>query len=158
MFLNSFWFKKEWDFFLYPIIDDNHHTLYYLAFDDLKQLNFFTKLIKISGVWVKTACYISTYYPIDDVKKAIDNNDINFFIAVPTIWQKTAKKIILELKDKINLSDLDEIDTQKKEKEKIVNAIVSLWYSKNKVKEILKSYTWDLSDYRRVIKEIISML
>lgn len=161
----SFWVQityfgwvKSWEFFLYPVLDSNHNTAYYLAFDDIGQLDIFHKLLKISWIWPKTACFITTSYPISDVKTAIEQADLKFFKSVPWIWPKTAKKIIIELKDKISLSDINEMEKFDTQKQLILSWIVSLGYSKEKVKNALKNYDGDLSDVQNAIKEIISKI
>ena len=147
--------KTEWDFFLYPILDQNHNTMYYLAFDDEKQLDLFNLLVKISGIWPKIANYISTFYDIEEIDNAIKNNDIKFFQQISWIGPKTAKKILIELKDKISISDLEKIDESEKMKSDIIKAVVSLWYSKTKVESFLKDYKWDFTDKQKVIQELI---
>jgi len=152
------WTKTEWDFFLYPIIDQNHNTMYYLAFDSSDQLDLFHILIKISGIGPKIANFIVTWFSIDDIKAAIENNDVNFFKQIQWIGPKTAKKIIIELKDKIELSDLEQVEELEKIKKDIIKAVVWLWYSKTKVEAFLKDYKWNITDKQSVIKDILKNL
>gem|GEM_PF-2405988 len=42
--------KKSGEWYLYPIIDDNHKTVIYYAFDDPTQLELFMQMSKIAGV------------------------------------------------------------------------------------------------------------
>jgi len=152
------WTQTEWDFFLHPIIDDNHHTVYYLCFDNTSQLDIFHRLTKISGIGAKTWCFISTAYEVEEIKKAIEENNVKFFTNIPSIWPKTAKKIIIELKDKLSLDELDKIDENELLRNKIINSISSLGYPKQKVEKILKTYKWDLSNTQQVIKDILKNL
>jgi len=152
------WKKREWDFFLFPIIDQNHNTIHYLAFDSEKQLNLFELFLKISGIWPKIANYITTMFDIEEIKNAIENTDVKFFKQIPWIWAKTAKKIIIELKDKIEVSDLEKIENEEKIKKEIVKSVVSLWYSKTKIENFLKNYKWDIFNKQQVIQEIIKNL
>jgi len=154
---DSFWInihysgiQTEWDFFLYPIIDDNRHTMYYLCFDNTQQLDIFHRLTKISGIGAKTWCFIATAYEVEEIVK--------FFTNIPSIWPKTAKKIIIELKDKLSLDELDKIDENEVLRNKIINSISSLGYPKQKVEKILKTYKWDLSNTQQVIKDILKKL
>lgn len=156
--LSYFGLKNEGNFFLYPILDSNHNTLYYLGFDDFQQLSLFYKFIKISGVGPKISCFIVTSNPINEIKKSIENNDVDFFKGISWIGPKTAKKIIIELKDKIDLDDFNDVDSQSKKKDMILKWIVSLWYNKESVKNILKDYDWDLSNMQKVIKDIIKKI
>ncbi len=153
-----FWNKYEGEFILYPFLDTNHNTFYYAIFDNFKQYEIFSKLIKISGVGMKTANYIATFFDLEEIKKAIDNVDIEFFTQITGIWPKTAKKILVELKDKIILEDLDKTQKLSKLKEKIISTLVNLWYSKSKVEKLLKDYTWNLENISEVIQYLIKKL
>lgn len=150
------WTQTSGEFFLHLVLDTNHNTSYYLAFDDIWQLDFFHKLLKISWIWPKTACFISTSYTSSEIRNAIEQADLKFFRSVPWIWPKTAKKIIIELKDKISLADIDNMEKLDSHKQRILSWIVSLGYSKEKVKDALKNYDWDLSNVQQSIKDIIS--
>lgn len=156
--ITYFWNQKEWDFFLHPVLDTNNNSLYYLWFDDIQQLDIFYKIVKISWIWWKTACYMTTFYPLEKLKKAIWEQDLNFFKTVPWIGSKTAKKIIIELKDKVDIKDFENQEQLNKQKETILKWIVWLWYPKEKVKKELEKYSWDLSDVQLVIKDIIKRL
>jgi len=150
--------KTEWDFFLHPIIDQNHSTIYYLAFDSERQLDLFYLLLKISWIGPKTANFIVTWFDIEDIQKAIDTNDLNFFKQISWIGPKTAKKILIELKDKINISDIENFEKDEKLKNDIIRAVCSLWYSKQKVENFLKNYKWDFSDKQKIIQDIVKSL
>ena len=152
------WTQTKGNFFLHPVLDDNHHTIYYLWFDNIQQLNIFHRLTKISWIWAKTGCFIATSYPIEEIKSAIDTNNMKFFTNIPSIWPKTAKKIIIELKDKLSLDELDKIEANEVLKNKIISSISSLGYSKQKIEKILKTYKWDLSNTQKVIKDILKKL
>lgn len=153
-----FWLQREWSFFLHPLLDTKNNTLYYLWFDNIKQLELFYKLVKISWIWWKIACYISTSYSFEEISNAISKWDINFFKNVPGIWPKTAKKILIELKDNFSLEDIENTEKENDKKNIILKWIVSLWYPKTKVEKILNEYKWDLSDIQYVIKNIIKKL
>jgi len=153
-----FWTQTEWEFFLQPMLDVKNNSLYYLWFDDIQQLDIFHKLVKISWIGWKTACYISTSYSLLELNQAISQWDLQFFKNIPWIWPKTAKKIIIELKDSFSIEDLEKDEKEDKQKDIILKWIVWLWYPKEKVKIALKEYDWDLSDVQLVIKDIIKRL
>ena len=153
-----FGIQTKGEFLLYPFLDTNHNTFYYAIFDNIKQYELFLRLIKISWIWVKTANYISTKFKLEEIKTAIGNSDIKFFAQVPGIWPKTAKKIILELKDKISLEDLEKAQQEEEIKEKIIKSLVNLGYSRLKVEKVLKNYKWNLENSAIVIQEIIKKL
>lgn len=111
-------------------------------------------MIKISWIWLKTANYIATFFSLSDIKQALSSSDINFFTEIPWIWPKTAKKIIFELKDKVQLDELDKADELSEKKKKIISTLTNLWYNKSKIEEILKSVK-KIDDLQKTIQEII---
>ena len=152
-----FGLKKEGEFFLYPFLDTNHNTFYYAIFDNFKQLELFNRLIKISWIGLKTANYISTFFSLDDIKKAISDTNTEFFTQIPWIWPKTAKKIIFELKDKIDLNQLEQADKLSEQRKKIITTLVNLGYSKSKVEKILKDIK-NIDDLQQTIQKVIKQL
>lgn len=67
--------------------------------------------------------------------------DINFFKSVPGIGPKSAKKIILELKETIHADDVHKITGDTKVIKKILQTMKNLGYNTEKVKKLLLEYT-----------------
>ncbi len=153
-----YWSKIKWSFLLYPFIDTNHNTIYYAIFDNQEQLDIFNRLLKITWIWVKTADYISTSFWLNEIRNAIDNAQVDFFTKVPWIWKKTAKKIILELKDKLSLKEFEDFDKKIEIKNNIIETLVNLWYSKQKVEKAIKNYKWNYDNTKEIMQEIIKKL
>jgi holliday junction DNA helicase RuvA len=66
---------------------------------DEKQL--FEKLISVSGIGPKLAITILSGMPTSDMVSAIRGNDIARLIRIPGIGRKTAERMVLELRDKL---------------------------------------------------------
>lgn len=85
------------------------HTFYRVREDDisifgfntLEELRMFELLIGVSGVGAKTALVMLTVYEPSEFALAIISEDVKMLTAIPGIGPKSAKRIILELKDKI---------------------------------------------------------
>jgi len=152
-----FWEKIKWEFYLVPFLDANHNTFFYAIFDDILQIQIFNKLIKISGIWVKTANYIVTKFSLSEIQQAISEANLDFFTQVPGVWAKTAKKIILELKDKISIEDIEKLDQHNQVKAKIIKTLTNLGYPKNKVIELLKDIK-NFDNPSEVIQQIVKQL
>lgn len=79
-------------------------TLYgFLSADDL---NLFKLLIGVSGVGPKFALGMLSAFSASEIKLAIMSMDHKTLSKAPGIGQKSAQKIILELKDKISIEDV----------------------------------------------------
>lgn len=85
------------------------HTYYRVMEDDIsifgfntaEELRLFELLISVSGVGAKTAIQMLGSIEPSDFAIAIISDDINTLKKLPGIGQKTAQRIVLELKDKL---------------------------------------------------------
>lgn len=74
----------------------------FLTRDDL---NIFKLLLGVSGIGPKGALAILTVMTPDDLRFAVLGDDAKAIAKAPGIGNKTAQRLILELKDKLNLED-----------------------------------------------------
>lgn len=82
------------------------------GFINQKNKEIFKKLIKINGVGAKMALAILSTLSSDELKHAIVYDDETLLIKVPGIGKKTAQRLIIELKDKLdNLENNTETQT-----------------------------------------------
>jgi Holliday junction DNA helicase RuvA len=85
--------------FTYLSIKEDEHSLYGFFDDDERSL--FILLISVSGIGVNTARVILSYMTPDEVRTAIIHENAVALGRVKGIGPKTAKRIILDLKDKV---------------------------------------------------------
>ena len=82
--------------------EDNIGLFGFLTRDDLKM---FRQLITVSGIGPKGALGVLTGMTADELRFAVLSDDAASIAKAPGIGKKTAQKIILELKDKLNLEE-----------------------------------------------------
>lgn len=80
-------------------IKEDAHTLY--GFAEESERNLFRLLISVSGVGPATAQIALSSLTADELRGAIISEDVATFKRVKGIGPKTAKRIILDLKDKV---------------------------------------------------------
>ncbi len=80
-------------------ITEDAHTFYGFAEESEKQL--FQQLISVSGVGCSTARMILSSMQASDIQQAIVSENVALLEKVKGIGPKTAKRMILELKDKM---------------------------------------------------------
>jgi Holliday junction DNA helicase RuvA len=90
------------------------HTHLYVREDALNlygflhagERDFFERLLGISGVGPKVALSLLSALPLSDLETAIAAGDVDKLTRVPGIGKKTAARLVLELKGKLDLSQI----------------------------------------------------
>ncbi len=140
--------EKEAELFIHHNIKEDASDLY--GFQTYDQLEFFTKLISISGIGPRVALEILNV-PEGQIKAAIINEDDAFICKIPGIGKKTAQRIIIELKDKIT-SENREYKGLKDTNSEALDALTKLGYQRKEIQELLK----DLPEEIKKTEEIIT--
>ena len=125
------------------------------GFLDQKDLEFFEMLISISGIGPKGAMNILSVASIETLKKAITNEESSILTKVSGLGQKTAEKIILELKSKVSGEYTDEKGGASGE---AIDALVSLGYRLQEAREALKKVPDDVKEVGAKIKSALKLL
>ncbi|MCR4280526.1 MAG: Holliday junction branch migration protein RuvA [Candidatus Komeilibacteria bacterium] len=92
---------EEAVFYTHHYIKEDALDLYGL--ETLAELEFFQQLIGISGVGPKSALAVMSMAKLNDIKQAILKGDATLLKKVSGIGQKTAERIVVELKNKLGL-------------------------------------------------------
>ncbi len=131
--------KQKNNIFIYTHLNikEDSHTLY--GFETEKEKKTFLSLISINGVGPSTAIMILSSLSSMELNKAITQSDTNKIKSVKGIGLKTAERIILELRDKISINEIDnnEINNEINNtiKNEALSALSSLGISKNVVEK-----------------------
>ena len=91
---------KEEEVLLYTYLHVREDALDLYGFHSLAEKEVFLLLIGISGIGPKLANTILSGILPSDLKEKIISGDINALTSVPGVGSKTAKRIIVELKEK----------------------------------------------------------
>lgn len=105
---------NEVKIYTYLQVREDGVTLF--GFPDRDALSVFRLLIGVSGIGPKGAVGILSALSVDDLRFAVLAEDEKTIARAPGIGAKTAKKLILELKDKFRLEDAFEKKLLKQEK------------------------------------------
>lgn len=142
--------------YTYLRISDDAHTLYgFLNKDDLLM---FKKLLGISGVGPKAALSIMSTLGSFDLKMAIVSDDHKAISAAQGIGPKIAKRIILDLKEKVDLDNITSIESETTinngVQAEVAEALTSLGYSSSEAYKVLRSIEINDSDTTEDILKI----
>ncbi len=149
------------EFFIYTHVRENEISLY--GFKDSTILELFEMLIQVSGIGPKSAMSLINEKGYDIVIAAIGSEDVDSLKA-KGIGAKTAKKIILELKGKLNLFDGKTLNIKSTNISKeiyldVIDALSSLGYRKVELDRALKQIEFEgEEDAESVIRKVLSIL
>ena len=95
---------EEVKIYTYFQVAEDMQKLY--GFGSREDRKVFTRLLKVSGIGPKLAMSIMGAVPTDEVKLAVITGDVKSLSRAPGLGKKTAEKLILELKDSFDASEL----------------------------------------------------
>lgn len=87
---------------IHMVVREDAMLLY--AFGREPERALFRDLIKVSGIGAKTALSVLSGISVDDFRRTVATADVASLTRVPGIGKKTAERIVVELKDKMDLS------------------------------------------------------
>lgn len=137
------------------------------GFSSRAELKVFDLLRTVKGVGTKVALGILSSLPYVQLVNVLTAGDVTSLTRAPGIGKKTAQRIILELKDKIDKTDefkaLESSDFENNiinissENDEAIEALVSLGYSKVEAQRAMKKIDNSLP-IEEMIKQALKML
>lgn len=124
--------------FLHHIVREDAHLLF--GFSDAKERELFRMLISVSGIGANTARTMLSASSTAEIEENIKNAKVASLKNIKGIGQKTAERLIVELRDKMGkTTSYDEIfsPTHNRIKEEALSALFMLGYSKNMAEKVL---------------------
>ena len=154
---------KKIDVLTYLNVRENLMELYGFLNKDRRDL--FIQLISVSGIGPRTAINLLSNVSVQNFKENIITEDIKSLSLIPGIGPKTAKRIVVEIKEKITTDSFSKraLDTSKINfnVDDIYTALSSLGYKKSQIDKSIKklnesnSFEGNIED---VIKKILSTI
>ena len=83
------------------LVREDAHLLYGFATESERVA--FRQLLKISGIGARTALSVLSGLTVDELYKAVAVEDVARLIKIPGIGRKTAERLLLELRDKLDV-------------------------------------------------------
>ena len=99
--------NDEVELLTYFHVTENSQSLF--AFSNLTEKELFLLLIGVSGIGPKTAIILLSSITPEEFKKRLIAGEVGMLTALPGIGPKTARRIIVELKDKFVKISADEL-------------------------------------------------
>lgn len=161
---------SEVKIYTYLYIREDAMMLY--GFRTKDDLNVFKLLLGVSGIGPKGALAILSVMTTDDLRFAVLGDDEKTIAKAPGIGAKTAKRLILELKDKLKLEDAFESALEHGQeiagaqeqstnavKNEAVQALTALGYSSSEALKALQNVEiTDGMDVETVLKSALKQM
>ena len=120
-------------------IKEDSHTLY--GFADAAERNLFVHLISVSGIGPSTAQLMLSSMTPDEMRAAIISEDVNTLKRIKGIGPKTAKRAILDLKDKMLKDSGEELALARPQdntiRDEALSALVALQFNRIQAQKAL---------------------
>ena len=151
--------KLEQKILLHTYLHVREDALDLYGFHSTLEREVFLLLIGISGIGPKLAITILSGILPDELKDKIISGDIASLTSIPGVGAKTAKRIIVELKDKFTKIEEGSLGFSDKLNSKLyddaLNALLSLGYSSQQSKQVLDHIANGQDDNKQNIETII---
>lgn len=123
---------------VHEAIREDAYLLY--GFSEAEERDLFRQLISVSGVGASTARIMLSSFKPADLRQAIADADVNLIKSVKGIGLKTAQRIIVDLKDKVEKhAGSGEIIafSDNTAREESLSALVMLGYARNSATKVI---------------------
>ena len=117
---------SEVTLYTHLIVREDAHQLYGFANEQERQV--FRQLLKISGIGARTALSVLSGLSVAELYEAVVAQDASRLTKIPGIGRKTAERLLLELKDKLDVTVAPATATGNQIGD-IANALLALGYN-----------------------------
>ena len=133
------------------------------GFSEESERGIFQQLISISGIGPSTARTILSSISPKEIKDAVWSEDVERIKSIKGIGLKTAQRLIIELKDKVELFDKKDLDLSGKNydiKKEALLALSVLGFNKSKSEKIVSKIYFENKEIelQELIKQSLNKL
>lgn len=141
--------------FTHLVVREDALNLY--GFLTEEELQFFEMIISISGIGPKTALNVLNISSVSALKRAISSGDTSHLTKVSGIGKKIAEKMVLELKDKVMITE-EENDISLRDEIDAIEGLKSLGYTPKDARDALREIDHKITKTGDRIKAALKVL
>ena len=146
-------------FRLWTYLHVREDALTLFGFSSESEQRTFEALLSVAGVGPKVALAVCSVLAPDALRRALVTDDVDAIAGVPGIGKKTAQRIVLELKEKLALPDLEVADITTDSLRLARSALENLGYSPGEVRAALAEVApAPASPVEDVVKDALKVL
>lgn len=153
--------KKNAQLYIYEAIREDAHLLF--GFFDKQEREMFLLLISVSGIGAGTARMMLSSMNTQELANVIASGNVDMLKTVKGIGLKTAQRVIVDLKDKIKITGLEQADMftiTNPSAEEAIAALVMLGFQQQASLKVVTKILKDKPDssVEQIIKMALKML
>ena len=148
--------EEEVQFWTHLHVREDSQDLY--GFLQYAEMEFFERLIHVSGVGPRSAMNVLAVAPLDVLRRAIAAGDVSYLTRVSGIGRRTAEKIIIELSDALGKGLEEKGSAAFRESEDVFDALQSLGYSAKEARDALGGVPTEVEGREARLKAALQLL
>ncbi len=118
------------------VVREDGHFLY--GFASQAERSAFRQLVKISGIGARMALAVLSGLSVGDLAQAVARQEVARLVKVPGIGKKTAERLLLELRGKLDEGLPTASPAASNDSHDILNALLALGYNEREAAAALK--------------------
>jgi Holliday junction DNA helicase RuvA len=142
------------------VVRDDAHLLY--GFASTGEREMFRTLIKVNGVGPRMALGILSGLDSASFARAVTGNDVKALTALPGVGKKTAERLIIEMRDKVDSFDVSgsaNLGTMRTNvMEDAESALIGLGYRQQEAARAISRVTDPAEDVESLIRQALKLL
>lgn len=146
---------------IYTQLNVRDDGLFLFGFVTEEEMEMFNLLLKVSKIGPKIGIGVLSALTPNQIKFSIINRDISTLCKAPGIGKKTAERIVLELKDRINTDieiEIDNVGNINTDYSEAVEALISLGYSKLEIERNIRKLDIEHMEIEQIIRSVLKKL
>ncbi len=151
--------SNEKKLYTYLHVREDQMSIY--GFITREELDIFKLLLSVSKIGPKVGLAIVSTMTPSEIKISISTDDIKTLTKAPGVGKKTAKRIILDLKDKIEdniIVEKSSLSLNNNNFNETISALISLGYTKEEAKRAISKIDTDSNNTEDIIKLALNEL
>ena len=149
------------DQMIYTKLNVRDDGLFLFGFITEEEMEMFNLLLRVSKIGPRTGIGVLSALTSNQLKIAIMNKDIPTLCKAPGIGKKTAERIVLELKDRIDTNvelEIENINTVSSGYDEAIEALISLGYSRFEIEKSIRNLNIENMEVEEIIRIALNKL
>jgi Holliday junction DNA helicase RuvA len=142
------------------VVRDDAHLLY--GFASIGEREMFRTLIKVNGVGPRMALGILSGLDSASFARAVTGNDVKALTALPGVGKKTAERLIIEMRDKVDSFDVSGSDNLSTIINSVIDdaesALIGLGYRPQEAARAVSLVSDPAEDVESLIRQALKLL